>query len=94
MKNALIVALVGVNLALVVGLIFGHTGVPDADAQVIGAGTNYIMLTGKVSRDEDMVVITDLEKRLTVGLRYDRNKDEMVAYKGLRLKREFGRDDD
>jgi hypothetical protein len=71
MRQVIIVALVCLNASLLVALVFG-TGTPAAEAQVIGGGTNYIMLTGDIREDYDAIYIMDLGKRQLAALKFDK----------------------
>ena len=60
MKRLLIVGLLGVNLLLLLTLMFG-TEVPKAEAQgVIGARTDYLMVTASAGKNTDVVYIIDI----------------------------------
>ncbi|MFP4107258.1 MAG: hypothetical protein ACLFVU_14390 [Phycisphaerae bacterium] len=90
MKNALIAVLVCVNVALLVGLVFGSGAVDDAKAQVV-IGQDYMLVTGKIDQNEDAVYITDLKKKQMLAFKYDRRQEAMVPFRGVRLLREFNR---
>ncbi len=94
MKQMIIVALVCLNAALLVALVFG-TGTQAAEAQVIGGGTNYVMLTGEIRQDYDVVYIVDLGKRRLAALRFDKKgglKNGQLVPMGTRdLPRDFGK---
>ncbi|MDY7009814.1 MAG: hypothetical protein SVV80_03590 [Planctomycetota bacterium] len=96
MKQAIIVALVCLNAALVVALVFG-TGTQAADAQVIGGGTNYILITGDIREDYDAVYILDLGKRRLAAMRFDKSKGiakgRLVPAGTRELLRDFERTD-
>ena len=97
MKNAVLVALICLNAALAVALA-AEALAPPANAQVIGGGTSYLMVTGRVGSNFEAVYVLDLASRRLVGLRYDRNRRPspgMVVIGpvgGRPLKRDFGRD--
>jgi len=92
MKQALIVALVCLNAALLVALVFG-TGVPTAQAQVVGGGSNYLLMTGRIGGDYDGVFLLDLKTRQVAAIRLDKNRKRMVPIAKRELKRDFGRKD-
>ncbi len=71
MKQVIIVALVCLNAALLVALVFG-AGTPAVNAQVIGGGTDYILITGDIREDYDAVYILDLGKRRLAALKFDK----------------------
>ncbi len=91
MRRALIVALVLVNLGFLAGIIW-KAGATPVKAQVIGAATDYIVLTGKTGGGEEALYIADLGRRSLLAFEYDRREDAMVPFQGIRLLREFGRD--
>ena len=94
MKQAIIVALVCLNASLLVALVFG-AGTPAANAQVIGGGSNYIMLTGDIREDYDAVYILDLGKRRLAALKFDKRrgleKGRLIPSGTRELPRDFGR---
>ena len=94
MKQIIIVALVCLNVSLLVALVFG-IGTPAAEAQVIGGGTNYIMITGDIRQDYDAIYIVDLGKRQLAGLKFDKKgglKGGHLVMSGIRnLPRDFGK---
>ena len=91
MKNALIAVLVCVNVALLVGLVFGSGAVEDAKAQVV-VGQDYLLMTAQVGKDEDALFITDLKKKQMLAFTFDSRRKAMVPYRGIRLLREFDRE--
>ena len=93
-----IVALVGLNLALVGGIVIAShgrdvaPGVPGenpANAQVIGGGTDYLMMTGSVGRDDDAVYILELNSQRLRAWRFNRTKNRLEAQGGIDLGRDF-----
>jgi len=89
MKNVVIVALLCLNAALLVALVF-EAGTPPAQGQVIGGGTNYLMMTGKIGTDYDAVYVLDLAKQRLIMMRYDRAKKRMVPVARRDFPRDFG----
>lgn len=84
MKRALIVTLAGISAALLLALILG-AGTPKANAQgVIGATTDYLVITGHIGKDWDGVYVIDVRKRRMVAFRFDKAKKELIAYRGVR----------
>ena len=94
MKQVIIVALVCLNASLLVALVFG-TGTQAVDAQVIGGGTNYIMLTGDIREDYDALYIMDLGKRRLAALKFDKKgglaRGRLVPLGTRELPRDFGK---
>jgi hypothetical protein len=88
MKRTLIVVLVSVNLALLVALVFGPAS-PRADAQVIGGGADYLMVTGQIGTNWDGVYIVDLDTRRMLSMRWDRTRKQMVPIRGRQLRTDF-----
>ena len=91
MKHFLIVALICINAALVVGLVFGAAN-ERAYGQVLGA--NYLIITGEIGDDYEAVWILSLADRRLAGLKMDRTKKRMVGIgpqRGRDLTRDFGR---
>jgi hypothetical protein len=62
-KRTLVTVLVGLNLFLVVTLIFTAYEPPAARAQAIGNAGNFVMLTGEVQESTDVVYLFDLAQR-------------------------------
>ena len=90
MKQMIIVALVCLNAALLVALAFG-AGTPAAEAQVMGGGTNYIVMTGYTGEGKDALYILDLGKRRLTALRFERKDNKMRFVASTDLRRDFGR---
>jgi len=90
MKQALIVALVCLNAALLVALVFG-TATPTADAQVVGGGANYLLMTARIGGNYEGVFLLDLKTRQIAAVRYDKNRNRMVGIARRELARDFGR---
>ncbi len=89
MKTALLVALVGVNLALALALVVTQN--PTADAQVLRGGTDYIVQTALLGTEWDAVWVVDLRTRRLVVWKFDKTKKELVPMRGRRLIDDFGR---
>jgi hypothetical protein len=81
--------MVCVNVALLTAIIW-FAGAPAAQAQVIGVN-DYVVITGNVGQHEEVVYVTDLAKRRTLPFYYDRDRGQLLPYKGVRLLRDFGR---
>ena len=92
MKRALVVTLVCINAALLLGLVIG-VNASDAKAQgMVGARTDYLIMTGHVGNDNDAVYVVDVRRQGMVAFRFDRNKKKLIAYRGVRkLKTDYRR---
>ena len=58
-KKSILIALIGVNLALLVGLLFTTAGLPTAQAQPGGATGGYAMVTNRFSTNSDALLLLD-----------------------------------
>ena len=92
MKRKLIAALVCINVGLLLALVLG-VGTHRAEAQVIGGGTDYLVVTGQIGSDWDAVYIIDLRQRLLAALRWDKTHKRLTAFRGRPMLRDFGRDE-
>ncbi len=90
MKKILVIALVGINVVLLVALVFVSSASP-ARAQVIGRGTDYILVTGRVTQQAEAVYIIDLAKQRMVALRWSTGKSpRLIQCPGImRLDKDF-----
>ncbi len=89
MKRLAIVAMVCVNLALLLALLFGTAPEP-AYGQYLG--TNYVVVTAQVQVDWDVVYVLDLAKRRMAAFGIDKQKIRIRPIGGQRdLVRDFGR---
>jgi hypothetical protein len=91
MKRAIFFALVLINAGLLVVLMMGSGSTPAAHAQEY-VSRDYMMIAGRIDEDEEIVYITDLKTDRILALEYDKGKNELRAYRGVRLHRDFGRD--
>jgi hypothetical protein len=88
MKKALIIALVCINVALVLALVFTMNQQP-AKAQG-GAGADYLVISAKVATNIDAVFVIDVAKQRMLALEPDPNKKYKVnPYSGRKLKTDF-----
>jgi len=90
MKRAAIVALVCINVALLLGLMWG-SAVPWAKAQG-RYKTDYLMVTGRHPIGEtEALYIVDLGKERLVALRWDIDRRRLVVIgdRGRDLKNDF-----
>ena len=90
MKKKLIIVLACVNAALLAALMLG-LWTPGAQAQVVGGGADYMMLTAHIGSDFDAVYIVELGTRRIAMLYVDKTTKRLRAFKGMRLLDEFRR---
>jgi hypothetical protein len=92
-KRLLTVLLVGLNLALLAGIVFvaPGTGVSAAYAQAVPQGANYLLVTGKVQDDYDALYLIDLAQR-TLHVFTINETTRRIEFRGSRdLSVDFGR---
>jgi len=88
MKQVMIVALVCVNIALVLALVFGLNE-PAAQAQIKG-NADYMVVTGKVNDTVDAVYILDIANLKLVAFQPDPGHGmKLEVYKGRNVKGDF-----
>ncbi len=90
MKQVLIVALVCVNAALLVALAFGPAATP-AKGQAVGGRTDYLMVTGSITQDNDAVFVIDLATRRLAVLKFDKQNLRLLLAARRELKVDFQR---
>jgi len=83
MKKALIVALVGINVALLATLML-VASTPPAQAQGFG-GVDYIMIPGKIQAELSAVYILDVPKQTLTAIYVDKNAKAVTAIGKPRL---------
>ena len=88
MKRSLIVALICLNVALLVSLLF-VASTPPANAQVYGGGADYLMMTGQIGSDWDAVYVIDLASNRMLGWRYEKAQKRLRQMRGRELKNDF-----
>jgi len=90
MKKALIVTLLGLNIALLVALVLGANS-PEAKAQVAGVRkyTDYIMITGHMSTDVDAVYVVDMATKRLAAWKFDKTRKRLIRYRVRDLGRDF-----
>ena len=76
MKQAIIVALVCLNAALLVALAFG-AGAKPAHAQAIGGRGDYGVLSAQISRSNDALFLLDTATRQLAVITFDQQKERM-----------------
>ena len=86
MKQAIIVGLVCVNAALLVALAFGSTAAP-AWGQTIAGRSDYLVISGHISRDNDALFMIDTATRQLAVLKFDKQNRRlaMAARRDLAL---------
>ena len=90
MKQLILVALACLNAALLVALVFVSSA-PPAEAQIVGGGVDYLVMTGAVAQNYDALYVLDLASRQIAAWRYDK-KDNLLKLVGRRrLPADFGR---
>ena len=89
MKHAIIIALVCLNVALVMGLVFSAN---RAEAQVGGGAGDYLMLTGHVQNDVEVLYVVNSTKGLMLALapKTVSNAITLQPVAPTNLKRDFG----
>ena len=90
MTKILVIALVGINAVLLVALVFVSSASP-ARAQVIGRGTDYVLVTGRVTQSAEVVYIIDLAKQRMAALRWSTGRPpRLIQCPGImRLDKDF-----
>ena len=83
-KNVLLVALVLVNLLAFTGLVL-HVTERAAEAQVIGGGNNYAIITARLMQgNEDALWVLDLKTRKVAALRLPQGNNRTMTLIGTR----------
>ena len=77
MKRILIIFLVCLNAGLLVVLVMGP-GAPRADAQVIGGGTDYMAITGRIGAGWDAIYVIDVGKQRLASWKFDRKRKRLI----------------
>ena len=90
-KKSIIVGLVGVNLALLVGLVFTMPALPTAQAQPGGAaGGGFAMITNLVDSNTDALFLLDAKAQRLHAFVPDRRQGGRLTYINYRnLKPDF-----
>lgn len=90
MKGKLIVGLVCLNVLLLAAVVTVNLQQSSAQA-VLGAPGEYMMTVGRMNNNQDIVYVTDITKRLTMGFYVDQTSKSVVPVLGRDLVRDFGR---
>lgn len=62
-KHSLLVLLAGVNLLLLAAILLVAWDLPQAQAQPVGGGQNYLVCTGAISTGVDVLYVIDVTHR-------------------------------
>jgi hypothetical protein len=89
MKQALIVALVCLNLALLVAVVSVTT--TPAQAQAVGGRGDYLLINCEIARGEDVIYVIDTASRRMAVIRYSVQNGRIVPVSMSDLARDFGR---
>jgi hypothetical protein len=92
MRQALIVALIGLNVVLAAALLYGTTASP-AYAQAFGQ-PQYLITTGHFTANQEVVYILDQKNEILLAWRYDPNTRRVGANLagGRDIARDFAKD--
>ena len=88
MKKGVIVGLACVNALLLAVLVIASAA-PPAQAQLIGARTDYIMITSQISRDYDALWVLDIGAGKMLAFQLDRKTQRLVPMRGINLSDDF-----
>ena len=90
-KKSIIVGLIGVNLALLVALVFTTAALPTAQAQPGGAvGGGYAMITNRIDTNTDALFLLDAKAQRLHAFVPDRRQGGRLTYVNYRnLKPDF-----
>ncbi len=77
MKRIVIIAMVCVNATLLIALVLG-AGTPEATAQVIGGGTDYMTVTAKIGSSYQALYIIEMAQQRLVALKFDKTRKRLV----------------
>jgi hypothetical protein len=90
-KKRLIVALVCVNVALVASLVFVAAAPKAQAAGMLGGGTDYLVVTGKVSSSTEVVYVIDIARDAMAAWKFDKTNKKMQLVGARTLKDDFKR---
>jgi hypothetical protein len=89
MRRIVIAALVCVNVALLAALLLGAD---PAEAQVVGGGTDYMVITARIAEGHEAVFIIDVGEQEMAAWKFDRKRRRLVGLGEARqLTRDFRR---
>lgn len=80
-KRAIIVALTGLNLLLLGGVILTAYELPKAQAQAVGRSGNYALVAGEIEEGVDALYVLNLDRQVldVVLLNRQGNRPEIVG---------------
>ena len=82
--------LVCVNV-LLLAMILG-AALPQARAQSVRGANNYLLMTGQIEKDYDVVYVMDLASRRLAAWQFNRSNKKLVRFRGGRdLAKDFKR---
>ena len=90
MKQAIMVALVCLNAALLAALVFVASA-PPAEAQIVGGGADYLIMTGSVALNYAALYGLDLGSRQLGTWKFDKKDNRLKLISRRSLLRDFGR---
>ena len=89
MKKVMIISLIALNAVLLAALMFG-TATEPAHAQVIGGGTDYIMVPVMMNVNSDGMAIIDIGQQKLTAIRLDLKTQRAVVFRmGRQLSTDF-----
>jgi len=88
MKRKMIVILACINALLLLALVLGSV-LPRAEAQPVVGGTDYLVVSCRISPTCEAVAIIDLAKKYLKVWRMDFTAKRMLTYRGRDLVKDF-----
>jgi len=87
-RRIVIVALACINLALLSAVVLVASA-PPAEAQVIGAGVDYLVVTARLSEDQSAIYVVDLAKQAMAVWDFDKTAKKLRTVDGRSLANDF-----
>lgn len=89
-RRSLIFLLVGVNLVLLVALMYSAFPMPAAYAQRVGTSGNYMLVTGQIQSGYDAVYLFDVAERRMHALTIEKGGSGRLDFRDSRnLQQDF-----
>lgn len=89
-RRALILLLVGLNLVLLVALLYSAFPMPAAFAQRVGTSGNYMLITGQIQSGYDAVYLFDVAERRMHVLTIEKGGSNRLDHRDTRdLQQDF-----